>query len=92
LMAKRTSKVCAGGIVAVLLAGCAQRTVVPRNILVVCPPEPPEVHCPAWPEGVPATVRELMGGYLRGSLAHYDCSRAVQVWEASWRACQGEPE
>jgi len=77
----------------VFLAGCAaepKRVVVPRNVLVVCPPEPPEVHCPAWPVADVVTVRDLLTVYARGSLAHFECRAAVEAWEASWVACHGE--
>jgi len=74
----------------VLLVGCTNRVVVPRDTLLVCPPEPPGIECHEWPKMAGNTLRAALVASKRGELVHAQCAAAVRAWEGAWRACAEE--
>ncbi len=84
MIAGRRSLLCL--LIPVLAAGCAAERVVTRTVVEPCPPAPPEVSCPAFPQRG-KTLRSLLLAWEDARLAHAACSAAVDAWSQARTAC-----
>jgi len=76
-----------------VVTGCAgepTRVVVPRDVLVHCPPDPVTLPCPDWPDRERRTLRDLLLLHREGEAAHARCAAKGEAWDAAWEACRSE--
>ena len=72
---------------ALLVAACAPRPAIPPAAVEVCPPAPPAVECPAWPDRGD-TLRDLLLAWAAAEAVHAECRAALSTWETAHRRCR----